>query len=194
MRTLPVLLLAVLPSTAFASGDATAGKALYEPCQACHGADAGGDAAKKAPRLAGQRTDYLIRQLTNFADTTRSSSDMHEAASTLESSSDRRNVVAYIDTLEPATPAETVSGDAAAGKAKWSLCFQCHGSRGEGSGTYGTPKLAGQHDWYLKQQLQDFASHSRSGDRYTDQMEQAADALKSDQDIANVVAYINTLE
>lgn len=198
MLALPALLaLALLPSPAHAEGDATAGKALYQPCIECHGADGGGSQAKGAPRLAGQRSDYLDRQLRNFQDTIRTSKDMHTMADTLEGSTQLRDLVAYIGTLQAPTPPETVTGDVAAGQATWALCSQCHGSRGQGVGSYDTPRLAGQHDWYLKKQLEAFLHGSRGGsnsDRYGAEMEKAQVALKAPNAIRDVVAWINTLE
>lgn len=48
-------------------GDLEKGKALFVTCQACHGANAEGNAALNAPRIAGQEDWYLVRQLKNFA-------------------------------------------------------------------------------------------------------------------------------
>jgi cytochrome c oxidase subunit II len=48
------------------SGDAHRGASLYNTCGACHGAQAQGNYALQAPRLAGQDDWYLKRQLHNF--------------------------------------------------------------------------------------------------------------------------------
>ncbi len=57
------LLLSVL-----ATGTSTAGEIdkLLVTCSGCHGADGAGNPALFAPPLAGQRSDYLARQLRNF--------------------------------------------------------------------------------------------------------------------------------
>ena len=52
---------------AAAPGNAEAGKALSQPCQACHGAD-GNSTAPIYPRLAGQYADYLARALHEYRD------------------------------------------------------------------------------------------------------------------------------
>lgn len=44
------------------------GAGLYRNCQSCHGAKAQGSKGMGAPRLAGQNTEYLKRQITNFKD------------------------------------------------------------------------------------------------------------------------------
>ena len=53
-------------SVSFAEGDPAKGRALYGGCAGCHGADAMGNAALNAPRLAGQLESYLVVQLNNF--------------------------------------------------------------------------------------------------------------------------------
>jgi cytochrome c oxidase subunit 2 len=47
-------------------GDAEKGASHYVTCGACHGANAEGNPALQAPRLAGQNDWYLKRQLANF--------------------------------------------------------------------------------------------------------------------------------
>ncbi len=196
--TVTVLGASLLASAAHADDeDVDAGKALYAQCAPCHGADGGGSKAKGAPRLAGQRDDYVLRQLRYFTETVRDSDTMHEQASKLESRTDRKNLAAYINTLDSATPPDTITGDADAGKKTWTLCMQCHGGRGHGSSMYDTPRLAGQHDWYLVKQLEAFTSGHRgtdASDVYGNNMQQAVEVITDKQTIRNVVAYINTLE
>lgn len=64
-----LLALASLSSVSLAAGagNAEAGKALAQPCQACHGAD-GNATAPIYPRLAGQYADYLARALQEYRD------------------------------------------------------------------------------------------------------------------------------
>ena len=52
-------------STAFADGDAAAGKAKAATCIACHGADGKG-IAPTYPNLAGQNAPYMVAQLQAF--------------------------------------------------------------------------------------------------------------------------------
>lgn len=47
-------------------GDATAGKALYATCAACHGADGKGNPALKAPSLKTLPDWYIVAQLMKF--------------------------------------------------------------------------------------------------------------------------------
>jgi len=50
----------------FAEGDLKRGEAKYKVCVACHGADGAGRKVTNAPRIAGQQSWYLTRQLNNF--------------------------------------------------------------------------------------------------------------------------------
>ncbi|MEZ5522537.1 MAG: cytochrome c [Dokdonella sp.] len=67
--SLALLALTSLSTAALAGtpGNAAAGKALAQPCQACHGAD-GNSTAPIYPRLAGQYADYLARALHEYRD------------------------------------------------------------------------------------------------------------------------------
>jgi len=89
------------------------------------------------------------------------------------------------------------SGDVSKGKTHYrAICATCHGQNAEGQRALNAPKLAGQHDWYLIRQLQNFKSGVRGGhpqDIYGTQMRQMAQTLADDQAIQDVVAYIKTL-
>ena len=87
-------------------GNADAGKALYAICSGCHGADGMGMEATNSPRLQGQLSSYLVRQLQYFKTGVRGAhkDDTHGAtmrgmAATLPHDQAVRDVVAYIGTL-----------------------------------------------------------------------------------------------
>lgn len=66
-----VAYIATLPDTPAAptiKGNVDKGRDRYATCAACHGPDAGGITATKAPRLKGMSDWYLARQLKNFRD------------------------------------------------------------------------------------------------------------------------------
>jgi len=59
------------------------------------------------------------------------------------------------------------------------------------------PAIAGQHDWYIVRQLQNFKKKIRgsdAGDTYGQQMSPMAMILADDAAINNVAAYISTLK
>jgi cytochrome c oxidase subunit 2 len=87
------------------------------------------------------------------------------------------------------------SGDAAVGQAQYAVCVSCHGAQGEGIEELMAPKLAGQEDWYLRNQLQLYKSGGRGqhkDDVYGQQMAAMANTLVNDAAINNVIAYIET--
>ena len=74
-------------------------------------------------------------------------------------------------------------GDPAAGKAASIVCMGCHNSDGNSSNPV-YPKLAGQHESYLKKQLFDF----RSGARKEEHMSSMVQAV-SKADLPNLAAF-----
>ena len=77
-------------------------------------------------------------------------------------------------------------GDAVAGQQKAAVCAACHGADGN-SAIAEYPKLAGQHDFYIVKQLQDF----KSGARANQLMSPMAMSL-SEQDMWDMAAYYAT--
>lgn len=103
----PVLLASAAAMASDFNGNAERGEALYSVCSACHGANAEGNVATNAPRLAGQFEWYLVSQLQNFKSGVRGSADgdtggglMASMAQTLPNDQAIQDVVAYIMTLE----------------------------------------------------------------------------------------------
>jgi len=186
-----------------AGGSAGAGKAHYAVCAGCHGAQAEGNPALHAPKLAGLGDWYLKRQLKNYKVGARGTHDkdvfgktMAPMAATLADDAAIANVVAYIGTL-PVKPAPaTVAGRAHKGQGSYVTCAVCHGLGGRGLQATNAPALAGMSDWYLVTQLKNFKQGVRgthAKDMYGPQMASMTGMLTSDQAIDDVVAYINTL-
>lgn len=86
-----------------------------------------------------------------------------------------------------AISAAQAAGDPAAGKAKAATCVGCHGANGQGVPP--NPKLAGQSEAQLLQELQDYKSGKRSN-----AVMKAMTAGLSDQDMANLAAYFASLK
>ena len=88
------------------------------------------------------------------------------------------------------------AGDAAKGKSYFATCGACHGANGEGMEALNAPKLAGQEEWYIIRQLQNFKNGVRGTnprDTYGMQMAPMSQTLPDDQAMADVAAYIKTL-
>jgi cytochrome c oxidase subunit 2 len=185
-------------------GDVTAGKALYASCASCHGQSGEGNAALKAPKLAGQAGWYLERQLESFSTGARGGDDRDEAgklmapmAAMVPDGTSRAHVVAYIRSLPEVGSEATVTGNAKRGGAFYTAnCAACHGDAGQGIKAMNAPKLAGQEDWYLAAQLEKFHEGIRgtnAKDAYGPQMVAMAGTLSNKRRIDDVIAYIKTL-
>ena len=184
-------------------GDPALGQASYALCAACHGPQGGGMQPLNAPRIAGLNARYLERQLNYFRDGVRGTHELDTAGATmrpimaaLPDQAAVRNVAAYIETMTAEPSPITISGDVERGEDLYTNCSACHGADGEGIWALNAPALAGQNDWYLVTQLRNFRDEIRGAhpmDLYGDQMMMLADVLLADEDINDVVAYLNTL-
>jgi cytochrome c oxidase subunit 2 len=88
------------------------------------------------------------------------------------------------------------AGDAERGKTLYATCGACHGANGEGLEALNAPKLAGQEEWYVVRQLQNFKNGIRGNnprDTYGMQMAPMAQILVDDQAMQDVAAYIRSL-
>ncbi|MGE0621759.1 MAG: cytochrome c [Pseudomonadales bacterium] len=200
--TLAVMLLA-LSNTGFAA-DAAAGKSAYAVCAACHGQQGEGNVAMNAPKLAGQEPWYIERQLAAFRDGLRGTApgdtfgaQMRPMAMAVGDATAQANLIAYIASLPDVEVPTTVAGDAAAGKSAYMVCAACHGQNAEGNQQMGGPALAGQDDWYLVRQINNYKKGLRGydpKDTFGMQMKPMAATLATDKAVNDVVAYINTLK
>lgn len=185
-------------------GDAEAGKALYAVCAACHGAQAEGNAALHAPKLSGQGDWYVRRQLKNYKDGVRGTHDkdvfgkmMAPMAATLSDDAAISHVSAYIRTLADKPSSVSVVGNPKAGQSLFATCAACHGVNGKGVSATNAPALKGMSDWYMVTQLKNFRDGIRGShpkDMHGSQMALISSILATDQNINDIVAYINTLQ
>jgi cytochrome c553 len=159
-------ILSLLCSAAGASaGDgetASFGKAFADTnCAWCHGPSGQGYAT--APKLAGQRSQYLENQLLSFKvhsrDNPFSQQYMWPAAANLNAQ-EAHDLAAYFSTLCPEPTRDGDSHLAPAGEALYRggspasnipSCVACHGPNAEG--IRAIPRLAGQSYYYLRRKL-----------------------------------------
>ncbi|HEY6381880.1 MAG TPA: c-type cytochrome [Pseudolabrys sp.] len=207
IRLALVVALAYAPRIAYAA-DPAAPKAdpargqqiASQVCAACHGAD-GNSTAPINPKLAGQISDYLTKQLVNFKPSAagkpaeRPSSVMGAFATAL-SPDDVRNVSAFYagQTLKPekARNKDTIELGRKiyrAGIADKAVpaCAACHGATGAGIPAQ-FPSLAGQYADYIEGQLKAFRSGERAND--PNEMMRMTAARLSDVEIKAVADYI----
>lgn len=180
-----VLGLGVINSAMAVEGSADAGKTKSAVCSACHGVT-GHSASDTFPNLAGQKVQYIVKQLTDFKAGNRTDPMMAPNAASL-SDQDMADLAAYFSsqsrTVETASAAVGTSsttatasttssvvtkthasalfaGNAKAGQEKSAMCAACHGNDGN-SVVPSYPKLAGQSADYIAKQLADFKSGAR---------------------------------
>ena len=97
---------AKIPEATLEGGDATKGQAAYAVCLACHGPDAGGNAALKSPSLRHQNDWYMLAQLKKFKSGIRGSNpkdvggmQMRPMSMTLVDEQAMKDVIAHIRSL-----------------------------------------------------------------------------------------------
>jgi cytochrome c553 len=94
--------------------------------------------------------------------------------------------------LAPAAFAQKITGNAAAGKEKSSMCIGCHGIVGYRTAypeVYPVPKIGGQQDAYIISALKEY----KSGARWHPSMRAIAGSL-SEQDMADLAAYFSQVK
>ena len=185
------------------AGNAAVGAAMYGVCAACHGQQGEGNLAMNSPKIAGQSEWYLKRQIENYKRGLRGTHEndtfgqqMIGMVATLADEAAIDSVVAHIRSLPDAAPAQTISGDTSSGERLYSVCAYCHGKDGLGVQALNAPRLAGQSDWYLKRQLENFRDDVRGAhpqDYYGFQMGLMGKSLHDEEAMNDIVAYINSL-
>ena len=180
------------------------GQGAYATCVACHGANAEGNSALKAPRLNHLAPVYISAQLQKYKSGVRggeggsvTGAQMAPMAMTLADDAAINAVAEYIAGLEGGPSPVAVEGDVALGADYYNqFCGACHGAAAEGNLALNSPRLAGSDDWYLAEQIRAFRAGERGAhpdDRTGKQMRAMAMVLPNEQAIADVVAFIRSL-
>ncbi|MEJ1158705.1 c-type cytochrome [Prosthecomicrobium sp. N25] len=153
-----------------------------QACLACHGLEGRGDPAAGFPRLDGQMATYLYKALADYASGVRPNEIMTPIAKAL-TEQQRRDVAVHYATQDPTGPGPTgAAARPAGGPEDYGLvqrgavlssigaaehgvqaCQNCHGPDGAGLAPL-VPALAGQHEGYLRGQLQAWKAGRRGGD------------------------------
>lgn len=204
MRTLTSWISGLLTAVMLGAPAMADGQAGFAACVACHGTDAGGNAALNAPRLNHLAPVYLAAQLSKFKSGIRGGEagsaygkQMAPMAYTLADEAAMAAVADYIASLDSSPSPVTVEGDVALGADYYNqFCGACHGASAEGNLALSSPALAGSDDWYLVEQMRAFRAGERGAhpdDRTGRQMRAMSMVLPDDQAIADVVAFIRSL-
>jgi cytochrome c553 len=178
---------------------------LYQLCQQCHGENVQGNQSVNAPSIAGLPQWYLEAQLRKFKQGGRgthyddiSGMQMRPMAMSLHNDADIVTIANYVAGLPAAKPTPTLTtGDANRGKTLFAPCVACHQADGSGSEALKAPPLNHANDWYMVTSLKKF----KAGIRGTNPLDQTgalmrpmSQTLVDDQAVADVVAYITTLQ
>lgn len=177
-----------------AAGDVLASERVNElvktRCSTCHGST-GQSSNADFPKLAGQNSDYLVRQMFNFQTRARKSTEMEKEMTGL-TGNDIEELANYFSRQQLLPAVRHDKGLSEAGRAFYftgspergiSACAVCHGDRARGARLL--PRVAGQHARYLAVQLRRFAEQSRT----TDQMLMHSVASKMTEDEIWAVSY-----
>jgi cytochrome c553 len=166
-------------------------------CTWCHGPSLQGFST--APRLAGQKRQYLELQLLDFKAHTRdnplSRQYMWGAAANHLGLETARDLAVYLSTLNATSANDGDKGLAASGQAIYRegipaanipSCVACHGPNAEGFG--GIPRLGGLSYYYLKRRLEQWGEGYHAS--ATPPMPEVAGKLSGD-DIQALASYLS---
>ena len=203
--------------------EAVAGERLFDTCIFCHGTEAQGNDRRDGPALAGLPAWYIELQMKNFRDGIRGGvaedvpgQVMHYTRGLMRDDATITRVAEYISGLESGLPMAangvgarpyiwdspyagldpSIDGDAAAGQQAYAICTACHGADGMGNEALGAANLTYLSEIYMARQLMYFRDGVRGShpqDTRGAQMAVMSKMLTTDQAIADVIAYIQTL-
>lgn len=174
-----------------------------EHCTVCHGSQLKGNSNIGAPRLTDLPTWYIQRQLKNFKEGIRGNhpkdttgGEMMFVVSQLPDD-EIQDIAQWVTTTKSSKPTPSITANVHDGKRLYQTCAACHGANGHGNKMLGAPALSGLNDWYILTQLNHFREGLRgtnTKDIYGQQMKAASAVITSEQDAANVAAYIIQLK
>ena len=135
------------------------GAEVFRTCAMCHGPDGGGTLDGQVPRIAGQHTSVLRKQILDYRYDRRWDRLMESIAGRhdLPNAQTIADVTAYISRID--RDPQIGHGDGRLlqqGAASYAqLCRGCHGVAAQGDAAHTIPRLAGQHYEYLRRQIYD---------------------------------------
>lgn len=181
----------------------SANQELYQQqCSSCHGLNAEGNLALKAPKLAGQDAWYLKNQLTSFKLAYRGKAEGDVMGASMAAIATNLNdtqietLSAYLANLTSTAAGQgQVKGNIEKGQQFYqSLCGSCHGPAGKGNQALNSPKLSGLNDWYLVEQIEKFRAGKRgyhANDKLGRQMKMMSSILPDQEAIRDVASYLS---
>jgi cytochrome c553 len=146
------------------TGDVERGAVIGQTCTGCHGIPSyfNANPAYHVPKLGGQNADYLEIALQGYRRGTRGHETMQAQASSL-SDQDIADVAAYFESFDGEAETGRTRASAEqieAGREKAATCVACHGPEGVAAAPQ-WPTLAGQHETYLLEALEQYKDGGR---------------------------------
>lgn len=169
--TIGLIILLLSATTAFAAakkqprvavGNPIDGKDKSMLCQSCHGED-GNSADATVPKLAGQYSAYIVKQMQDYQTGKREDPVMTGMAATVTENQDLLDIAAYFASQKPmkrtgpAVPIDKAGEDKFLGMG----CVRCHVLA---AGDFAAPRIGGQHNAYVLKQLRAYKSGARTND------------------------------
>jgi len=172
---------------------------MFAACVSCHGPDAVAASLPQGsppiPRVGGQHAEYILKQLREY----KAGKRQHDAMTAMTAKmGDRqlRELAAHLARQAPAPAVKDASPMIDRGRALYeqgsatvAACIGCHLPNASGAPSY--PRLAGQRQSYIVQQLKSFKQGARTNDRARVMRNIAANL--SDEDMAAVAEYLSRL-
>lgn len=198
--SLLTLIVSIQPAAAVTGPDS----ALLITCAACHGSRGEGNTVLGGPPLAGQRSEYLARQLRAFKAGQRGTHPDDTHGATMRGVAAGLNDAA-IESLathfaqQPSAPtSSTVSGDPTAGKSLYDgTCAACHGPQAQGYSQLQSPNLKVLGSDYLIRQMTSYVRGWRGEGSKAELpavwMHSIANQIVDPTALANVGAYLRSL-
>ncbi len=174
--------------------EARAKKIAGGSCFLCHGAQ-GESTSEVFPRLAGQHSEYIAKQLDAFKSGKRKSTAMAEMVSKL-TPDEMTALGKYYEKMS--VPREEAKEPQLAAMGRYIFhngnkfsgvpaCVSCHGTAAEGAANL--PRLAGQFSGYIHTQLKSFNKRDRTNDNAV--MHVVAEKM-TELEMAAVAEYVNS--
>ncbi|MEO7623080.1 MAG: c-type cytochrome [Gallionella sp.] len=180
----------------YKAGNPVAGQEKSQLCQGCHG-EFGDSTDPFIPKLAGQRANYITKQIRNYQEGMRTHEIMEAMAETINED-ELADIAAYFShqtKMKGKGKTENKRGKDLFVRSDTSkmmiACVNCHGEKGKGieSPKSAFPVLGGQSKEYIRQQLINFRSGDRRNSPYKI-MNRIAESL-TDIDIESLADYVS---